>query len=129
MVESRKVLVAFDPDKPDKQSSDFLVPIYPEGSKMALLGSRSGKLWKYGLVVLTSRAVNKNDLFAKLVDAGQKVPSVDACLSRLEAFVEQMKAVKIGNIVSLATDDDKWKLTVVANTPSGFAKIQRYLEE
>ncbi|RCS48328.1 hypothetical protein DTL42_13470 [Bremerella cremea] len=124
MVESKKVLVAFDPDNPDKQSSDFLVPVQLEDNEMALLGSRSGKLWKYGLVVLTSRAVNKNDLFAKLVDSGQKVPDVEACLAQLESFVVQLKTVKIGNIVSIAIDNDAWRLTVVANTPGGFAKAQ-----
>lgn len=124
MAESKKVLVAFDPDTPDKQSSDFLVPVQLEDNEMALLGSRSGKLWKYGVVVLTSRAVNKNDLFAKLVDSGQKVPDVEACLARLESFVEQLKMVKIGNIVSIATGNVAWRLNVVANTPSGFAKAQ-----
>ena len=77
MVESKKVLVAYDPDNSNMRSSDFLVPVQLEVCEMALLGCRSGKLWKYGLVVLTSRAVNQNDLFAKLVDAGQKVQSVD----------------------------------------------------
>lgn len=124
MAESKKVLVAFDPDNPDKQSSDFLVPVQLEDNEMALLGSRSGKLWKYGLVVLKSRAVNKNDLFANLVDTGQKVSDVDACLARLESFVVQLKTVKIGNIVSIATGNDAWRLSVVANTPGGFAKAQ-----
>lgn len=124
MAESKKVLVAFDPDNPDKQSSDFLVPVQLEDNEMALLGSRSEKLWKYGLVVLTSRAVNKNDLFANLVDTGQKVPDVEACLARLESFVEQLKMVKIGNIVSIATGNVAWRLNVVANTPSGFTKAQ-----
>ena len=91
---------------------------------MALLGCRSGKLWKYGLVVLTSRAVNQNDLFAKLVDAGQKVQSVDACLSRLESFVEQLNSTKIGNIVKISSFNDNLKLEVVANTPGAFAKLQ-----
>lgn len=124
MAESKKVLVAFDPDNPDKQSSDFLVPVQLEDKEMALLGSRSRKLWKYGLVVLTSRAVNKNDLFAKLVDTGQKIPDVDACLARLESFVEQLKTVKIGNIVSIVIDNDACRLVVVATTPGAFAKIQ-----
>ena len=124
MAESKKVLVAFAPDNPDKQSSDFLVPVQLKDNEMALLGSRSGKLWKYGVVVLTSRAVNENDFFAKLVDTGQKVPDVDACLARLESFVMQLKTVKIGNIVNIAIDNDAWRLTVVANTPGGFAKAQ-----
>lgn len=124
MVESKKVLVAYDPDNSNMRSSDFLVPVQLEVCEMALLGCRSGKLWKYGLVVLTSRAVNQNDLFAKLVDAGQKVQSVDACLSRLESFVEQLNSTKIGNIVKISSFNDNLKLEVVANTPGAFAKLQ-----
>ena len=124
MVESKKVLVAYDPDNSNMRSSDFLVPVQLEVCEMALLGCRSGKLWKYGLVVLTSRAVNQNDLFAKLVDAGQKVQSVDACLSRLESFVEQLNSPTIGNIVKISSFNDNLKLEVVANTPGAFAKLQ-----
>ncbi|MEZ5948745.1 MAG: hypothetical protein R3C12_05895 [Planctomycetaceae bacterium] len=76
------------------------------------------------MVVLTSRAVNQNDLFAKLVDAGQKVQSVDACLSRLESFVEQLNSTKIGVIVKISSFNDNLKLEVVANTPGAFAKLQ-----
>ena len=122
MAESKKVLVAFDPEKPDKQSSDFLVPIPTEGGGVALRGSKSGKLAAYGLVVMTGNSVNENDLFAKLVDTGQKVPSVDECLARLSAYIEQVKSVRIGNIVELESSDGGMKLNVAANTPSGFSK-------
>jgi hypothetical protein len=122
VAESKKVLVAFDPEKPDKQSSDFLVPIPTEGGGVALLGSKSGKVAAYGLVVMTGKSVNENDLFAKLVDTGQKVPSVDECLARLSAYIEQVKSVRIGNIVELESSDGGMKLNVAANTPSGFSK-------
>lgn len=122
VAESKKVLVAFDPEKPDKQSSDFLVPIPTEDGGVALLGSKSGKVASYGLVVLTGKSVNENDLFAKLVDTGQKVPSVDECLTRLIAFNEQVKAVRIGNIVEIETANGELKLNVAAKSPSGFSK-------
>lgn len=124
MVDSKKVLVAFDPDNSNAQSSDFLVPVQLEGGNMALLGCRSGKLWKYGMVVLTSRAVNKNDIFARLVEAGHKVQSVDACLSRLELFVEKLRGTKIGNIIKISANNYDIRLEVVASTPSAFAKLQ-----
>lgn len=122
VAESKKVLVAFDPEKPDKQSSDFLVPVPIEGGGVALLGSKSGKVASYGLVVLTGKSVNENDLFAKLVDTGQKVASVDECLARLSTFIEQVKGVRIGNIVEVESAGGTLKLNVAANTPSGFSK-------
>ncbi len=122
VAESRKVLVAFDPEKPDKQSSDFLLPVPTESGGVVFLGSKSGKIASYGLVVMTGKSVNENDLFAKLVDTGQKVPSVDECLARLSGFIEQVKTVRIGNIVEIESVDGALKLNVVANTPSGFSK-------
>jgi hypothetical protein len=122
MVESKRILVAFDQDNPGQKSSDLLVPIQAEDGELALLGIRSEKLWKHGLVVLTSRAINENDLFARLVDTGRRIPRVDDCLSRLRAFVEQLRSVKIGNIVSISSNDDGLKLCIAANTPGGFAK-------
>jgi len=121
MAESKKVLVAFDPAKPDKQSNDFLIPMKTENGDTVLLGSRSGKVSPFGLVVLTSKPVNENDLFAKLVDAGHKVARVEDCLAGLSRFIEDIKIVRIGNIVEMNAD---CKLVVVANTPSGFPKSE-----
>jgi len=52
MAESRKVLVAFDPSEPNKQSSDFLIPIYEDG-QLKLIGTKSKSASEYGIVVLT----------------------------------------------------------------------------
>ena len=122
MAESKKVLVAFDPKKPDKQSSDFLVPIPTEDDGLALLGSKSREVASFGLVVMAGKSVNENDLFAKLVDTGQKVSSVDDCIARLIAFIEQVKSVRMGNIVKIESVDGVMKLNVAANTPAGFSK-------
>jgi len=122
MAESKKVLVAFDPENPDKQSSDFLVPMHNDAGGIDLFGTRSGKTVPYGMVVLTSRAITENDLFAKLVDTGRKVASVDETLALLASFVEAMKTVKIGNVVEAESDGDGVKLTVAARSPSGFGK-------
>lgn len=122
MAESRKVLVAFDPVNPGRKSSDFLVPIVTDDGELALLGSRSGKIAPYGLVVMTNKTVNENDLFAKLVDTGRTIASVDECLARLAKFIDQLNIVRIGNIVEISSNNRELKLEVAANTPSGFSR-------
>jgi hypothetical protein len=123
MAESKKVLVAFDPENPDKSSSDFLVPVQTESGDIEFFGTRSGKSVRYGMVILTSRAITENDLFAKLVDTGRKVPNVANTLEVLVKFLEVMKSVKIGNVVEVeGGSDNTVSLLVASNTPSGFGK-------
>lgn len=124
MAESKKVLVAFDPRSPQRRSSDFLVPLLTSEANWVLLGSKSGKVRPYGMVVLTSRPVNEHDLFAKLVDAGQTIPDVQECLANLMAFIEEVKATRIGNIVEVATVEGALKLIVKAQTPNGFQRSE-----
>ena len=123
MAESKKVLVAFDPEKPDKSSSDFLVPVKNDSGEIEFLGTRSTKSLRYGMVILTSRAVTENDLFAKLVDTGRKVPNVADALDTLCKFLDAMKTVKIGNVVEIVGgSENAITLVVASNTPSGFGK-------
>ena len=122
MAESKKVLVAFDAEKPEKSSSDFLVPVRNESGEFEFFGTKSGKTIPYGMVILTGRAVTENDLFAKLVDTGMKVPSVEETLGTLCSFLAAMKTVKIGNVVTVAAAEEGVALEVASNTPSGFGK-------
>lgn len=123
MAESKKILVAFDPDKLDKSSSDFLVPVKNESGEIEFLGTRSKKTIRYGTVILTSRAVTENDLFAKLVDTGRKVSNVADAIDTLGRFLDAMKTVKIGNVVEVVGgSENSITLVVASNTPSGFGK-------
>jgi hypothetical protein len=123
MAESKKVLVAFDPDRADKSPSDFLIPVRINLDEIKFLGTRSGRTVRYGMVVLTSQAITENDLFAKLVDTGRRITNVADTLQVLTRFLDAMKSVKIGNIVELSGgNNDTISLLIVANTPSGFAK-------
>jgi len=123
MAQSRKVLVAFDPKKPRKSSSDFLVPVEAEHAGIEFFGTRSRETVRYGMVVLTSRAITEHDLFARLVDSGHRVPNVANTLELLADFLDAMKSVKIGNVVEVSGERDTtgW-LRVVSKTPSGFGK-------
>ena len=80
------------------------------------------KTVRYGLVVLTSRAIGENDLFAKLVDTGLTIGSVDDALALLESFLKNVKEMKIGGVVEVETLGQEMRLTVVAKSPSGFGK-------
>ncbi len=102
---SKKLLVRFDPNRPEKQSSDFLAPISDGNRTVTLASLKNSKVSEYGLVVFTGRAVTSNDVFAKLVDSGKKIDSVDETLADFEAYVEQLRSFNIGNVLELKTND------------------------
>ena len=92
---SKKVLVRFDVSRPEKQSSDFLA-VYRDGGTKKLRSLKNGKESEYGITVFTGRSVGSNDLFAKIVDSGQKVASVDLLLEDLQSYIDSVKGFKVG---------------------------------
>jgi hypothetical protein len=120
MPETKKLLVAFDPAKPSAQSSDFLIPWMREDLHL-FIGLKSGKEHPLGMVVFVGRSVSVNDLFAKLVDTGAKINSVDDTLTRLREYVSELGNLRIGNVVRIVPTQGSpgsIKLEVVSNTPS-----------
>jgi hypothetical protein len=121
---SKKLLVAFNPSEPDEKSSDFLVPVLDEKSPH-LLGLKSNMPVALGLMVYLGREITVNDLFAKLVDTGRKLPDVDSTLKYLEAYLKKLQDYKIGNVLTVDTSaigDKDVHLRKVANTPSAMAE-------
>ena len=118
---TKKLLVAFDPSRADIATSDFVVPILgPEG--VEFFGLRSRKAAKLGRMVYVGREVTVNDLFAKLVDTGRKIPDVEQTLDMLTALVSRLAEYKIGNVLSIESATDEpggFRLKRIANTPSG----------
>lgn len=124
MPETKKLLVAFDPERPKSQASDFLVPFQVEG-RTVLYGLKSASEQSLGLMIYVGRAVTENDLFAKLVDAGTKIENVEATLARLRQYIEQLPSFRVGNVVQLKTNPDgnaDFELELVANTPAGVSR-------
>lgn len=112
-----KLLVAFDPKKPDRRSSDFLV-VMLEGTQAKLLGVKSKKHAASGLVVYLGREIKANDLFAKLVDTGQKIESVGQMLRTLENYIEKLQEFRIGNLLAVEPDaTNGLQLVKLADTP------------
>jgi len=103
---SKKMLVRFDPDKPEKQSSDFLAPIPNEQGEVRLSSLKTGKESEFGLVVFTGRPISANDVFAKIVDSGHKTRSVNETLECLGAYVESLPSLSIGSVVTLERVND-----------------------
>jgi hypothetical protein len=120
---TKKLLVAFDPSDPDAGAGDFVVPVSEEG-QISFVGLRSKKPSALGRMVYVGKDITVNDLFAKLVDSGRKIPSVNQTIKMLTDYVITLQEHKIGNILSVETTapPDGFQLTKVANTPSGSRK-------
>ena len=102
-MKTKKLLVAFNPDKPTAKSSDFLLPIFIDGVPK-FLGLSSCKLFDYGMVVMTGKDVTVNDVFAKLVDSGRKIENVDQTLASIAKYFELLKEFKISNVLKLVDE-------------------------
>lgn len=103
---TKKCLVAFDPDKPQTKSSDFLCPVVNGGS-LNLLGLKTRKIHAMGLVVFTGKDLSPNDVFAKLVDTGRKIESVDGALKDISEYLEALSAQRIGDVVTIDRKDGR----------------------
>jgi len=121
MAQTKKLLVAFDPQQSKSPSSDFLVPVQAE-ERTILYGLKSECEHMYGLMIYLGQAITENDLFAKLVDSGTKIANVDETVSRLRQYIEKLQSLRIGNVVRLHPDETGiggFELELVANTPAG----------
>lgn len=120
-MKTKKILVAFDPARPKAQSGDFAVPISVEGT-VRLVGLSSGKPVSQGMMVFLGREITANDVFAKLVDTGRKIASVDQTVKMIGDYLAMLQEHKIGNIVALEAAPDSpegFRLVKLANSPSG----------
>ena len=118
-ITSKRMLVAYDPRKPDAPSSDFIAPLNDTTGPL-LFGLRSKKEREQGLVVYIGKVVTVNDVFAKLVDSGRKIDNVGQTLRALEAYLRMLQDFKIGNIVGVEQCDKEacgFRLKKVADTP------------
>lgn len=97
-MKTKKLLVAFNQAKPTIKSSDFLLPVLVDGQPK-FLGLSSGEHYEYGMVVMIGREITVNDIFAKVVDLGEKIDSVDEMLITIGNYFELLKKFKISNVL------------------------------
>jgi hypothetical protein len=98
---TKKMLVAFDPTKPEKASSDFLVPVLDNG-EFVFFGTKSKRNVVLGMVVFVGREVTVHDVFARLVDSGRKIHVVAETLDVLSGYLKQVSRLKIGQVVQIS---------------------------
>src|SRR5215470_15705289 len=114
---TRKLLVAFDPRNPEKQSNDFLI-VAIEGKGPTLIGVSSNKSATAGLVVYTGTEIGANDLFKRIVDRGRRIDDVEQTLRILERYVRQLQEFRIGNILSVVSAvENRFNLVKLSDTP------------
>ena len=103
---TKKCLVAFDPDKPQAKSSDFLCPVVNDGN-LSLFGLKTKKVHEMGMVVYTGKDLSPNDVFARLVDTGRKITSVDNVLKTISDYLEALRIQRIGDVVTIGRKDGR----------------------
>ncbi len=120
---TRKLLVAYDESKPTAGQGDFLA-IVLDGATPVFFGLRSRRTYRTGRMVFLGKAITARDVFAKLVDSGRKIESVDQALKNLIAYVQQLDGFKIGNVlgVEAKNGDPGFALVKVAEMPRSEGK-------
>jgi len=100
------------------KSDEFLIPFIEKGKK-GFRGLKSGQTVEYGLIAYIGKEINEKDVFAKLVDSGQRINDVDATLKMISRYIENVQMFKIGNIISIKYSDDglDFQLIIEANSP------------
>lgn len=121
MSSTKKLLVAFDPAKPESKTTDFLVP-WSRGGQRVLLGLKSGQESPLGMMVFVGRSVTEKDLFTKLVDSGAVIANVDETLHLLRSHLARLQTLTIGNVVRIRSPGQDSgpdvDLEIIAITPS-----------
>nr|WP_319396640.1 hypothetical protein [uncultured Desulfobacter sp.] len=100
------------------KSKEFIIPFIGE-ERDGFRGIKSGKSSQYGLITFIGKEITSNDVFAKLVDSGQKIDNVDAVLTAITEFLEQLQQFKVGNVIGISYSDDGegFNLVKEANRP------------
>jgi hypothetical protein len=100
----KKMLAPFEEKFPGKKINDFIYP-HVDKSETTFVGIKKTKHWTKGMVVYTGVDITANDIFAKIVDAGKKIDSIDNLMDNLQTYVTQLSAFKIGNILEIEKDE------------------------
>ncbi len=126
MAQTKKFAVAFDENRPESPSSDFLVPMNSSG-KLEFFGITSRRTTTLGLIVYIGKEISESDIIARMSALGRDLQSMENCALELASYIEKLKTVRIGNIVRLTgVDAGTLSLEVVSKSPSEFQRIVRH---
>lgn len=122
-METKKILVPFDLQNPDKKINGFLYPNINLEQIDTFHEINKGKEWKTGMIVLVNQPITTNDVFAKIVDSGKKINSVNDLLNHIENYLEQVSKFKIGDIIGIEPLNNSFKLIKMEKPPRRVAKL------
>ncbi len=87
------------------KSNEFVIPAMDAGFN-GFRGLKSGRLYDYGALSYLGKEITVNDVFARLVDSGQKIDDVDATLKMLDAYLQAVQGYRIGNVLAVEPSSD-----------------------
>ena len=121
MGQTKQMLAAFDLTQADPRPGEFVIPSCSEGGWL-FQGLRSGTEYRYALTVFVGRLVTENDLFAKLIDTGAKIPTVAGTLGMFKQYLDVISKLKVGNVVQMRQPAqgaaERFNIELFATTPS-----------
>ncbi len=114
---TKRLLVPFDPARPEWNPREFLIPIIRNG-KLRLVGLKKGSEFELGSVVFIGRSIDERELFDALVDSGLNLetPEQDE-VAILAQYVAKVRLLRLGNVARLKSTESGFELDVVAKTP------------
>jgi hypothetical protein len=120
---TKKLLVAHDESKLIAKKGDFLAVVF-DGTNPIFLGLKSRCAYKSGCMVFLGKEITEKDIFAKLVDTGRKIESVDKTLKTIASYIQQLESFKIGNVVGITSKSGEpgFELFKVSEMPQSRAK-------
>jgi hypothetical protein len=115
---TKKLLVAYNEAKPTSGQGDFLAVVFTD-NKPVFFGLRSRRYYESGRMVFLGKEINEKDMFARLVDSGRKIKSIDETLKKLSVYIQQLGGFKIGNVITVALKNDEigFELVKIAEMP------------
>ena len=102
-MKTKKLLAPYDPQHPKKVLEGFLCPMV-EGEEAFFINIDTGEEWEQGLVVFIGEEITEADLFARIVDEGYEIESVQELVELLKVYIGEMGQLKVGNIVAIEPD-------------------------
>lgn len=117
-MKTKKMLVPFDIKQPRKKINGFLCPNFDKEEINSFLEIDTNKEWNVGRIAFIGMEISKNDVFARIVDSGKKIKSVDGLLNTIEDYIEQISNFKIGDVVGIKSlENGKFELIKLKKPP------------
>ena len=81
---------------------EFLLPCLRD-NQWQLVGHKSGQSYRLGVVVFVGKDIVESDVFARVVDAGHQIPSVENLLRVIGDLLAFISAAKVGHSLGISS--------------------------